>query len=99
MRSRVGEIFHTLVRDVHVARGRPRYSTNPPGLHPVPLCVMCMELFCPVINDLCFQAPGGFSSAISGVTTLFLKPLMKIEEIGHVRGGAENRTVIGSVCY
>lgn len=38
---------------------RPRYFGNPPGLYPVPLCVVCMELLGLVINDLCFKKPEG----------------------------------------
>ena len=76
------------VKDVLVKeKWRPRYWSNPPGLSPAPLCVVCMELLGLVINDLCFKKLGGVSSVISTVTALCFKPLMKIEQIGGVRGG------------
>lgn len=43
------KIFH--IKDVLVKeKQRPRYSSNPPGLHPVPLCVVWMELLGLMIN-------------------------------------------------
>lgn len=45
------KIFH--IKDVLVKeKQRPRYSSNPPGLHPVPLCVVWMELLGLMINEL-----------------------------------------------